>query len=131
MYADQMTDAMKFAIAETDRRRAIQVAYNTKHGIEPYTIIKAVHDITERLANPLSIAEKRGEYKAGETMPIKEIKRVIAELDNQMKQAAKDLAFEQAAVLRDQILDLRNLMAEESNLPPWKKARLMAGEIDS
>jgi excinuclease ABC subunit B len=47
-----------------------------------------------------------------------------------MKQAAKELAFEQAAVLRDQILDLRKLLAEESNLPPWQKARLMAGEID-
>ena len=106
------------------------MAFNTEHGIEPYTIIKAVHDITERLANPQSIAEKRGGYKAGESIPVKEIKRMISELEIQMRQAAKDLAFEQAAVLRDQILDLRNLMAEESKLPPWQKARLMAGEID-
>ncbi len=133
MYADVMTDAMKFAIEETNRRRAKQVAYNTKNGIEPFTIVKAVHDITERLANPQGIAEKRGSYKAGEKnsmMPLNEIKRLIAELDLQMKQAAKELAFEQAAVLRDQILDLRKLLAEESNLPPWQKARLMAGEID-
>jgi excinuclease ABC subunit B len=133
MYADVMTDAMKFAIDETNRRRAKQEAYNTKHGIEPFTIVKAVHDITERLANPQSVGEKRGIYKTGEsgsTMPINEIKRLLAELDTQMKQAAKELAFEQAAILRDQILDLRKLMAEESNLPPWQKARLMAGEID-
>ena len=84
MYADVMTDAMKFAIEETNRRRAKQVAYNTKHGIEPFTIVKAVHDITERLANPQGIAEKRGSYKAGEKgsmMPLNEIKRLIAELD--------------------------------------------------
>jgi excinuclease ABC subunit B len=133
MYADVITDAMKFALGETDRRRAKQVAYNTKHGIEPFTIVKAVHDITERLANPQGVAEKRGSYKVGEQgsiMPLNEIKRLIAELDVQMKQAAKELAFEQAAVLRDQILDLRKLLAEESNLPPWQKARLMAGEID-
>ena len=82
------------------------------------------------LSEAKHIAEKRGEYKAGETIPVKEIKRLIAELETQMKQAARDLAFEQAAVLRDQILDLRKLMAEESNLPPWQKARLMAGEIE-
>ncbi len=130
MYADGLTDAMKYAIDETNRRRAKQMAYNTEHGIEPVTIIKAVHDLTERLSSPQSIAERGGEYKTGLPMPLKEIKRLIAELETQMKQAAKDLAFEQAAALRDQIIDLRNLMADESKLPPWQKARLMAGEID-
>jgi excinuclease ABC subunit B len=134
MYADKMTDAMTFAISETDRRRAKQVAYNTAHHIEPFTIIKAVHDITERLSadNPM-VAENRGQYKAGKTtsgMPVKEIKRVIAELESQMKQSAKDLAFEQAAAFRDQIIDMRRLLAEESDLPPWKKAKLLAGEVD-
>jgi excinuclease ABC subunit B len=134
MYADKMTDAMTFAIGETDRRRAKQVAYNTAHHIEPFTIIKAVHDITERLSSdsPM-VAENRGQYKAGKTtsgMPVKEIKRVIAELESQMKQSAKDLAFEQAAAFRDQIIDMRRLLAEESDLPPWKKAKLLAGEVD-
>jgi excinuclease ABC subunit B len=134
MYADKMTDAMTFAISETDRRRAKQVAYNTAHHIEPFTIIKAVHDITERLSadNPM-VAENRGQYKAGKTtsgMPVKEIKRVIAELESQMKQSAKDLAFEQAAAFRDQIIDMRRLLAEESDLPPWKKAKLLAGDVD-
>jgi excinuclease ABC subunit B len=134
MYADVITDAMKFALGETDRRREKQVAYNTTHGIEPFTIIKAVHDITERLTSPQYLtAEGRSEYKAGKQttrLPENEIKRLIAEFETQMRQAAKDLAFEQAAVLRDQILDLRRLLAEESNLPPWQKARLMAGEIE-
>ena len=134
MYADKITDAMAQAIDETNRRRKKQVDYNTAHHIEPFTIIKAVHDITERLSadNPM-VAENRGHYKAGKEtsgMPEKEIKRVIAELESQMKQSAKDLAFEQAAAFRDQIIDLRRLLAEESDLPPWKKAKLLAGEVD-
>jgi excinuclease ABC subunit B len=134
MYADKMTDAMKLAIDETNRRRKIQSDYNTAHNIEPFTIIKAVHDITERLAadSPM-VAENRGQYKAGKgehTIPEKEIKRLISELDSQMRQSAKELAFEQAAAFRDQIIDLRRLLADESDLPPWKKAKLLAGEVD-
>jgi excinuclease ABC subunit B len=134
MYADQYTDAMRAAIDETNRRRAKQVKYNQDHGIEPYTIVKAVHDLTEHLSTPAGmVAERRAGYLKGskpDKIALNEIKRLITELESQMKQAAKDLAFEQAAVLRDQIIDLRNLLAEESNLPPWQKARLMAGEID-
>lgn len=134
MYADQMTDAMKTAIDETTRRRKKQMDYNTAHGIEPFTVVKAVHDLTEQLSvSPAMAAEGRGEYRAGEKarrMPVNEIKRLIHELEGQMRQAAKDLEFEQAAVIRDQIIDLKNILAEESNLPPWQKARLMAGEIE-
>jgi len=134
MYADKMTEAMKLAIDETNRRRKKQSDYNTAHNIEPFTIIKAVHDITERLAadNPM-VAENRGQYKAGKgapTIPEKEIKRMITELDSQMRQSAKELAFEQAAAFRDQIIDLRRLLADESDLPPWKKAKLLAGEVE-
>jgi excinuclease ABC subunit B len=135
MYADKMTDAMTHAIDETNRRRAKQQAYNEAHGIEPVTIIKAVHDITEQLSyTPSVVAEKRGKYSAGSkkapSIPESEIKRLIAEMEVQMREAAKNLEFEQAAVFRDQILDLRNLLADESNLPPWQKAKLMAGEIE-
>lgn len=134
MYADNMTDSMRNAIDETNRRRKKQGDYNTKHGIEPFTIVKAVHDLTEQLSGAGSMAaERRGEYQAGKkapSIPEKELKRLITELENQMRQAAKDLEFEKAAVFRDQILDLRNLLAEESDLPPWQKARLMAGEIE-
>jgi excinuclease ABC subunit B len=134
MYADVMTDAMRNAIDETNRRRKKQADYNTKHNIEPFTIIKAVHDMTEQLSGSSSMAaERRGEYKAGKkapSIPEKELKRLISELELQMRQAAKDLEFEKAAAFRDQIIDLKNLMADESNLPPWQKARLMAGEIE-
>ncbi len=134
MYADQITDAMKTAIDETNRRRKKQMDYNTAHGIEPYTVVKAVHDLTEELStSPAMAAEGRGEYRAGDRarrMPANELKRLIAELEKQMRQAAKDLAFEQAAAIRDQIIDLKTILAEESNLPPWEKARLMAGEIE-
>jgi excinuclease ABC subunit B len=63
-------------------------------------------------------------------MPKDEIKRLLAELDNQMKIASKNLEFERAAVLRDQIYDLRALLADASNLPPWQKAKMLSGEID-
>ncbi|HQL38774.1 MAG TPA: excinuclease ABC subunit UvrB [Anaerolineaceae bacterium] len=132
MYADRMTDSMKFAIDETNRRRAKQKAYNEAHGIQPVSIVKAVHDLTERLTVSQGVAESQGTYQAGRhsagTLPKREIQRVIVELEKEMKQAAKDLEFERAAALRDQIYELRAILAEESNLPPWQKARLLAGE---
>lgn len=132
MYADRMTDSMKFAIDETNRRRAKQKAYNEAHGIQPVSIVKAVHDLTERLTVSQGVAESQGTYQAGRhsagTLPKREIQQVIVELEKEMKQAAKDLEFERAAALRDQIYELRAILAEESNLPPWQKARLLAGE---
>jgi len=133
MYADEMTDAMKTAIDETNRRRKKQLDYNVVHGIEPFTVIKAVHDITERLSSPVAVAEARGDYHAGgktAKIPLNDLKRMITELEKQMRQAASELHFEEAAVIRDQIIDLKTLLAEESNLPPWQKARLMAGEVE-
>lgn len=132
MYADRMTDSMKNAMDETNRRRAKQDSYNKEHGIEPVGIIKAIHDLTERLTTP-AVAEARGDYRAGSAaprMPKDEIKRIMAELENQMKIAARNLEFERAAVLRDQIYEMRALLAEESNLPPWQKAKILSGEID-
>jgi len=132
MYADQVTEAMREAIDETNRRREKQIAYNTEHGIEPVSIVKAVHDLTDRIALSQTVAEERGEYstRRGEVtkLPKDELKHLIKELDSQMKQAAKDLEFERAALLRDQIYELKNILAEESNLPPWEKARVIAGE---
>jgi excinuclease ABC subunit B len=132
MYADKMTDSMKFAIEETNRRREKQSAYNKEHNIEPVTVMKAVHDLTERLSvSSSSIAEKKAEYHAGQgsgMMPVKELQRVIHEMEKQMKQAAKDLEFEKAAALRDQIYELRNELADQSEMPPWKKIRLLTGE---
>jgi excinuclease ABC subunit B len=129
MYADHITNSMRRAIDETNRRRAKQVAYNQEHGIEPVGIVKAVHDLTEALGIH-AMAEERASYqtKGAPGMPKSELKRVIAELEKQMKEAAKNLEFEKAAVLRDQIFELRNLLAEESNAPPWEKVRYLAGQ---
>jgi excinuclease ABC subunit B len=129
MYADKMTDSMKKAIDETNRRRAVQVAFNQAHGIEPVSIIKAVRDLTDSLS-ARGVAEARGEYKAGkpETMPRGELKRLITELEAQMKEAAKNLEFEKAAVLRDQVYELRGLLAEETHAPPWERIKYLSGE---
>lgn len=131
MYADRVTDSMRLAIDETNRRRVIQKAYNDKHGIEPVSIIKAVYDLTARLTHIPAVAEERADYRAGQyqsRVAQDELKRVIAELENQMKLAAKDLEFERAAALRDQIYELRAILAEDSNLSPWKKVLLLSGE---
>jgi excinuclease ABC subunit B len=131
MYADRVTDSMRMAIDETNRRRAKQKAYNDKHGIEPVSIIKAVYDLTARLTHIPAVAEERADYQAGRyqsRVAQDELKRVIAELENQMKLAAKDLEFERAAALRDQIYELRAILAEESNLSPLQKVRLLSGE---
>jgi len=129
MYADKMTDSMKKAIDETSRRRAKQVAFNKEHGIEPVGIVKAVRDLTDQLSGR-AVAEERGEYrvKGAGGLPKSEMQRVIAELEKQMREAARNLEFEKAAVLRDQIYELRAILAEESNLPPWEKVRLLVKE---
>jgi excinuclease ABC subunit B len=129
MYADKMTDSMQRAIDETNRRRAKQVAFNESHGIQPVSIFKAVRDLTDQLSVQ-AVAEGRGEYKTRSTsgMPKNEITRLIAEMEKQMKDAAKNLEFEKAALLRDQIFELRGILAEESKAPPWEKIRYLAGE---
>jgi excinuclease ABC subunit B len=129
MYADKMTDSMKAAIDETTRRRAIQVTYNQEHGIEPVSIVKAVHDITEQLSMK-AVAEPRGEYrlKGGPTLNTSELQRVINELEKQMKDAARNLEFEKAATFRDEIFELRGLLAEEKNATPWERAKYLSGE---
>ncbi len=128
MYAGKVTESMQTALDETNRRRAKQVAYNTEHGIEPVSIVKAVRDLTDQLGGKAQ-AEARGVRPvAPAQMPKDELKRLIAELETQMKQAAKELEFEKAAMLRDEIFELRGILAEETNAPPWEKVRLLAGE---
>ena len=129
MYGDRITDAMKLAIDETNRRRAIQEAYNKEHHIEPASVVKAVRDLTDRLARDVGVEEGEAGLrgKAGK-LEQKELQRMINELENQMKAAAKELEFERAAMLRDQVYELRNMLAEESDLPPWKKVQLLTGE---
>ena len=136
MYAEKLTDSMRMAIDETNRRRAKQHAYNEMHHIEPVTVMKAIHDLTARIGGASAaagVAEARGSYGSGRQkagLPTRDLARLVVEMEKEMKQAAKDLQFEQAAVLRDQIFEMRKLLAEESDLPPWKKARLLAGQED-
>jgi excinuclease ABC subunit B len=104
MYADTMTDSMKRAIDETYRRRKIQIAYNEQHGITPVGIHKAVKDISDRVR---AVAEQKATYSVGQAIPRDEALRMIRELEAEMKTAARQLEFEKAAMLRDQIADLR------------------------
>jgi excinuclease ABC subunit B len=129
MYADKMTDSMKRAIDETNRRRAKQVKYNKENGIVPVSIHKAIHDLTEEMG-PRAVAEMRGEYKvkgAGD-LPRKELQSIIADMEKQMKEAAKNLEFEKAAALRDEMYELKNLLAEDESLKPWERIKLLMGE---
>ncbi|MCW5838929.1 MAG: excinuclease ABC subunit UvrB [Anaerolineales bacterium] len=128
MYADKMTDSMRYAIQETERRREKQVAYNHAHGIEPVGIIKAVRDLTDQI-RVHSMAESQADYKtsADKDMSRKEMERLISELEARMRAAAKNLEFEQAALLRDQLYDVRTLLAESADLKPWEKIRIIAG----
>ena len=131
MYADHVTDSMRFAIQETDRRRDKQSAHNLAHGIEPVGIVKAVRDLTDQL-KAKAVAEGRAEYKVDgiQRLPRKEMEQLIADLEQKMREAAKNLEFEQAALLRDQLYDMRTLLAEEGNLKPWEKLRVIAGRED-
>jgi excinuclease ABC subunit B len=108
MYADKETAAMRAAISETDRRRAIQRAYNEEHGITPETISKGISDIAEFLQTDSKVprSRRRRKREAG-GMPPAEIERTIVELEEEMLAAAEDLRFEYAAKLRDEIRDLK------------------------
>jgi excinuclease ABC subunit B len=111
MYADRVTDSMKRAIDETYRRRNIQDVFNKEHGIEPQSIQKAVHDITEGIK---AIAESRASYKVvRQELSRDDMFRVVKDLDAQMKEAARNLEFEKAAQLRDEMFELKRLLAAE------------------
>ena len=112
MYADQITDSMKAAISETQRRRQIQMRYNTEHGIDPTTIQRKVTDILLTLrgeGDPRVTAptKPRRQRAARPEMPTEELGRLVQSLEEEMHQAAKDLRFEYAARLRDEVHDLK------------------------
>ena len=131
MYADNMTDSMKYAIDETNRRRKKQLAYNEEHHIKPMTIQKAIYDLSERLTTSASVADAREDFKdTKRRLPKNELKHALAQLEKEMKEAAKNLEFEKAAELRDQVYEMRGLLADLENVPPWKRARMLAGEIE-
>lgn len=118
MYADTMTRSMKAAIDETYRRREIQIAHNTSHGIEPQGIVKEIKDLTDRVRE---VAEQAAHYDARNgsaggvihELPKDELARMVKDLESQMKKAAKNLEFEKAALLRDQVVELRRVIESD------------------
>lgn len=132
MYADKITRSMAAALKTTDERRARQMAYNEEHGIEPKSILKAVHDITDDIVKQeeLVIAEGKAGYTSSKDLPKAELNKLIKELEKQMKAAAQGLEFEKAAVLRDQIMELRQISALKeagsgTDIPEWERIRLL------
>ncbi len=121
MYADRITDSMRRAIEETERRRQIQIAYNEAHNIVPASIVKEVRDLTDRVRRE---AAPEAESITGVELaqvPPGELAHVIRELEKQMKAAAENLEFEKAALLRDQIFELRAVLKqkETADVPEW------------
>ena len=111
MYADHVTESMRAAIDETNRRRAIQERYNEDHDIEPVTIVKGIRDINDRLR---AVAEAHGTYatapgqeRAFTEMAKGQVEKLVAQMEAEMRQAARDLEFERAAALRDEIQEIR------------------------
>ena len=128
MYADSITPAMKTALEETERRRQKQEKYNQENNIQPESIKKTISDITERVKLG-AVSESGADYDAGvEAIPVPELKNIIKELESQMLVAAENLEFETAAGLRDQIFELRELLALQTDMKPWEKINLLAGK---
>jgi excinuclease ABC subunit B len=139
MYADHVTESMKAAIEETDRRRDIQLRYNREHGIEATTIVKEIHDINERLR---SVAETTEVYRAGApggrfgphdlgSQSVAQIEAIVARMEAEMRNAAKNLEFERAAALRDEIQQVRLRVLEEDASVRVGRAAEAAGGGDS
>jgi excinuclease ABC subunit B len=129
MYADKITASMQFAIDETNRRRTKQEKHNQERGIEPRSIIKQIKDLTDEVVSEREkmVAETKAPYNVTGTMPLHEIEYLIEQLEKQMKAAAAELEFEKAALLRDQISELREqlrLLEEATDTrPAWEKIK--------
>lgn len=110
MYADKMTDSMRVAIGETNRRRQIQQTYNDEHGITPTTIKKAVRDL---IAISKAVADNDEKFKKDpESMDEKELNKLVKELEKKMRQAAVELNFEEAARLRDRMIEIKKILID-------------------
>jgi excinuclease ABC subunit B len=124
MYADKETDAMRAALSETERRRAIQTAYNEEHGITAATIVKGISDIAEFLQSESKLPGKGGRRRrrtgaSAAPMSLSELEQTIVELEEEMLAAAEELRFEYAARVRDEIRDLRReLTTAQANEAP-------------
>ncbi len=118
LYADVITGSMRRALDETERRRELQHGYNQEHGITPQGIEKTIRDITDQLR---AADRSAAPYTAASDLPREELERLISELERQMRDAARDLEFERAALLRDQVMELRGELLGE---PPAGLRRL-------
>ena len=132
MYADKITRSMQAALDTTNKRREQQAAYNEAHGIEPKSIRKLVRDLTddisEQYKEDLALAEGKGKYTTAADLPKAELHQMIKELEKQMKASAQALEFEKAAQLRDQIVELRQIMVlkdagADGDIPEWERMR--------
>jgi len=112
MYADNVTKSMKYAMDETARRREIQQAHNDANSITPTSIVKEVRDITTQVRQ---VAETKTPYVTPSSLPKNDLVRLVKDLEKQMKQAARDLEFEKAALLRDQVVDLRKVLVDQGD----------------
>ena len=129
MYADKITRSMAAALKTTNERRAVQQAYNEEHGIEPKSIMKSIRALSDDFAEDreMALAEGKGKYTTAD-LPKAELAQMVKELEKQMKQAAQQLEFEKAALLRDQVVELRQIMAlkdagADSDMPAWERMR--------
>jgi len=132
MYADRVTESMQVAIDETNRRRAVQVAYNTEHGVEPTTIVKGIHDINERLRavaeSTIVYTSERGAAGGSfDEADRKKVEALVGRMEAEMRQAAKELEFERAAALRDEIQNIRlRVLEQDASVTVARAAELAA-----
>ena len=110
MYADSTSDAMQRAISETERRRALQIAHNERHGITPQTIVKAVYQLE---AHRDEVSSRAADLQEGAGLPPDELLRLAKDVEREMRRAAKDLEFEKAAELRDRLVSIRQRIEED------------------
>lgn len=136
MYADRITDSMKFALDETNRRREKQVKFNADHGIIPISITKTIRDITDQLSMESKetanmVGDRKGSYKTKASKAAfeqKELEQLANQLEKDMKGAAKNLEFEKAAQLRDELFELKSMIVEGSKLSPWERLKYFTNE---
>jgi superfamily II DNA/RNA helicase len=133
MYADRVTESMRVAIDETNRRRAIQERHNRDHGIQPATIVKGIRDINDRLR---AVAEAHGTYatapgqeRALTEMAKGQVEKLVGQMEAEMRQAARELEFERAAALRDEIQEIRLRVLEEDESAAVARAAERAGRV--
>ncbi|MEO5885816.1 MAG: excinuclease ABC subunit UvrB, partial [Candidatus Limnocylindrales bacterium] len=134
MYADRVTESMQVAIDETNRRRVIQGDYNVEHGIEPTTIIKGIHDLNQRLravaeSTIVYTSERGSPGRAFDEADRKKVEALVARMETEMRAAAKELEFERAAALRDEIQNVRlRVLEQDASIIVGRAAERAAAE---